>query len=443
MARHWANTALMNCLSTIPFLAVAGLIGLSTPAKATEYYVEQINVLPASPSDQDAVLLVISGYLANTQSFVSSATATVDGFNVSVTITAGNFGGINIPVTVAHADTIALGTLPAGVYTISLSGTMILDSAPTAQHSFTVSGGAATACDSLVLAGISWSPFSDTALLVHVFNPTSALFDYPGFILLGTNGDTLAKETVNFFGIGQESWHTLAVQPGATIPQGPFNGTLELWTLFGQELACSWELSFNLCPPEPCAPLNVFIQNTGGGMTVGSFHYTVRQMGNEVGSGTFMLTQDAQYDSDSLCLPPGNYLMEVVPDQGPTGGQPSFGVSLGYEVQGPSTPLVFTTLSAVAFNFYAPCADGTQGIVMDDPASLVLYTGQGRASVRRTDGHALGKLLVFDAQGRIVLDAVEAGAQHEWSTAGWASGLYLLREQGLHGSLLTVRWVVP
>lgn len=441
--RHWTNTTLMKYVNLVHLLAMAGLISLATPALATEYYVEQINVLPASPSDQDAVQLVVSGYLANTQSYVSGITATVDGFNVLVTIIASNFGGINIPVTVAHADTVVLGTLPAGTYTINLNGNMIMDSAPQAQHSFTVSGGAATVCDSLVLASVSWAPFSDTALLVHVFNPTSTLFDYPGFILHDANGDTLAKETVNFFGIGQESWHTLAIQPGATIPQGPFNGTLELWTLFGQELACSWNQSFDLCPPAPCAPLNVFLQNTGGGMTLGSFHYTVRQMGNEVAGGTFVLSQNAQYDSDSLCLPPGAYLMEVVPDQGPTGGQPFFGVGLGNEVQGPGAPLVFTTLSAVAFNFYGACSNGTQGIAVADPANLVLNTGNGRVSVRRTDGQVLGELLVFDAQGRIVLDAVEAGAQHEWSTAGWASGLYLLREQGLRGSLLTLRWVVP
>ncbi len=82
-----------------------------------------------------------------------------------------------------------------------------------------------TACDSLIIDHVQWSAFSDTAVQVHVFNNSTTLFDYPGFVLLqGT--DSLARETVNYFGIAGESYHTLALVDGATVPTSPFQGQL-------------------------------------------------------------------------------------------------------------------------------------------------------------------------------------------------------------------------
>lgn len=428
-----------HCLSA---LVAVILLGLPYAGHAqTYFYVDQIAVDPAAPTDQDNVQLEVSGNLSSTGSYVDTAFATATGFGIQLTINAANTGGIGIPVLVPHTETIVLGQLAAGTYTVTIAGSSVDDSAPTAQHSFTVTGGTATACDSLILASISWAPFSDTALLVHVFNPTSELFDYPSFILFDANGDTLAKETVFYFGIGAESWHTLTLQPGAVIPVGPFTGTLELWTLFDQQLACSWTQPFDLCPPAPCAPLTASIQNNGGALAIGTFQYTIRHLGDLVASGTFELTDNVQYDSDSLCLPPGNYLMEVVADQAPSGGQPYFGVSLGNGVQGPTAPVIVTTLSAVAFNFYEPCADATQQIAEVPSARLVVLRNGNSISISRTDGHALGDLMIYDAQGRLLVRASERAGSFSFNTAQLAPGIYVLRAKSAGRQMLTARWV--
>lgn len=406
----------------------------------TYFYINGVAVLPAAPTDQDDVRLLLHGDLSNTASWVTGASAQVDGYTLSLTVN--TQGDMGIDVLVPHTETVPAGMLAPGTYTVVIGGSGVLDSAPAQEHQFTVAGGEATACDSLIIASVEWAPFSDTTLLVHVFNPTSELFDYPGFVLLDANGDTLARETVDFFGIAQESWHVLAIQPGATVPEGPFTGTLELWTWFHAELSCTWNTTFDLCPPGPCAPLTAYIHNISGNPADGSFQYTVRHMGEVVATGLFVLTPDNQYDSDSLCLPPGNYLMEVVADQGPSGSQPRFGVSLGNAVQGPSAPVEFTTLSAVPFNFLAPCADGTQGVAERQPAALALACGNGMASVARSDGRALGDLRVYDGQGRMVFHVDEQGTSYQWATAGWPAGLYLVCVEGADHDRLAARWVV-
>jgi hypothetical protein len=186
------------------------LFSVTTQAQ-TYFYVDDISVYPGTPTDQQVVEVQLSGNLSNTGSYVTSVTADVTGFDVSITVEAGSNGGL--AVLVPHLESVFTGPLPAGTYTITIGGTGVLDSAPGSQHAFTVTGSAATACDSLILASVQGSPFSDSLLTVHVFNSTSTLFDYPGFILLDGDGDTLAQEVVNYFGIGQETWHSLAVSP--------------------------------------------------------------------------------------------------------------------------------------------------------------------------------------------------------------------------------------
>jgi hypothetical protein len=343
---------------------------------------------------------------------------------------------------VPHTEDIDLGILPAGTYTVTTGGSGIDDLSPVDEHTFTVTGDAAP-CDSLVIADVTWSPFIDTALVVHVFNPTTELFDYPGFLLLADNGDTLAQETVNFFGIPMENWHILSVRPGAEIPDGPFSGTLELWTGFFAEFACSWQMDFDLCPPDPCSTLITTIQNSGSGLASGSFTWILSNATAQVAAGVLTLTDQTQIDSDTLCVPPGNYSLELDPQQPPNNGQLSFGVSTGlWLLPGPSAPVAWSMPVPLSFAFHAPCIDPFQGVAEHAQGALALVrTGDG-ALLTRTDGNVLGKIQVYDAQGRSILSAEERTGQHRFSTAVWSPGLYVIRALGTDRQALTARWVV-
>ncbi|MEO6166924.1 MAG: T9SS type A sorting domain-containing protein [Chitinophagales bacterium] len=93
-------------------------------------------------------------------------------------------------------------------------------------------------CDSLVITCCAFDSLGLNTISIYVANPSSELFAYPGFVLLDNNLDTIAKETVNYFGIG--TWpqaHTMTIVAPLTLP---FTGYLELHTLFYQEFACSF-----------------------------------------------------------------------------------------------------------------------------------------------------------------------------------------------------------
>jgi len=60
-----------------------------------------------------------------------------------------------------------------------------------------------TASDSLIIDCCNYDLIGNHAIPLAVSNTNvSEIFDYPGFILVADNGDTSARETVNYFGIG-------------------------------------------------------------------------------------------------------------------------------------------------------------------------------------------------------------------------------------------------
>ena len=72
-------------------------------------------------------------------------------------------------------------------------------------------------------------------------NHSIDIMSYPGFILLDDNGDTIAVEEVNYFGIGwNEQLHILNIINQPTIPS---QVTLELHSHFYDSLRCSWNLT--------------------------------------------------------------------------------------------------------------------------------------------------------------------------------------------------------
>lgn len=367
------------------------LAGVSYQASAqTYFYLDQILVDPPAPTDQDDVQLDLAGNLSSTTSYIQNASATVNGFNVQVVINAANTGGIGIPMMVPHTETVDLGQLPVGTYTITVGGTATNDGATPGEHVFTVTGGTPSPCDSLIINSVTWGPFSDSTLVVHVNNNSSSLFDYPGFVLLNDQGQTLGQETVDFFGIPAENWHILAVPDDADMPEGTFDATLQLWVNFYGQQACTFNMDLSLCPPEACSPLYPSVMNLGSGIATGSFSYEILEDDVAVASGALSLSAEQGTDSDTLCLPPGEYTMTLTADQPPTGGQPYFGVTAPGYAQGPLEPVDFVTGgSEVDFDFYEPCMDITTAVEAVAPgAGLQLITGPGLVQVGRNDGGA-------------------------------------------------------
>jgi hypothetical protein len=369
----------------------------------TFFYIDQIVVVPEAPTTSDNVSIQLIGNLSDGGAYIATALADVGGGQVNITLVAMSNGGIT--VLVPHTEVIELGQLPAGDYTIDFTdaSTGVLDGAPLPQHNFTVSGGTSP-CDDLELISVQWAAFSDTAVLVHVQNNSTELFDYPNFILFDAQGDTLAKESVFYFGIANQSWHVMRVMDGVTMPSASFSGRLELWTGFTSSLACVWNNSFDLCPPSPCATLHPTLQNWGGALVIGTFDWTIYDGADLVASGQFVMTDLVQEDTDSICLAPGRYDMNVVANQPSSGGWPVFG-AMAPGSQSSTMQDVYSPLPVLLpIEFYLPCEDSSNDIAELSQGELLVMPRKEGMLVSRSDGQPLGHVWLFDLQGRMLFN---------------------------------------
>lgn len=417
-------------------LVCSGALSFTASAQ-TYFYVDAINVQPTNPTTVDAITVDLVGNFSGGGVYVVNTNVSVVGNLVSITVNCADNGGIT--VLIPHMETIPIGQLAAGNYTIQLGGTGMGDFAPTPEHQFTVTG--TGACDSLLINSISWDPFGDTAIVLSASNNSATLFDYPGFILFDDQGDTLAKETVNYFGISQgPQTHYLIVQPGATIPAGPFAGSLELWTLFYQSLGCTWDTTFSLCPPPPCAPLTVSLGNFGGAMVTASFTYSITDPNAvTVASGTISLDALHQEMNDTICLPPGEYTLSMV-QPNMVGGALIYGLGTSYG-PGPSEPFVQGgTTNTLPFSFYPSCYNGPNGLVEVEPgADLQSTLNNGLLTVLALDGRPLGPLSVFDGQGRLVATTAATTKVFTLDVSALSPGLLLVQRTGNAGQRSVVR----
>ena len=91
-------------------------------------------------------------------------------------------------------------------------------------------------CDSILITNFDYTPDSLNRISLFAANANMDIISYPGFVVLNHLGDTMAKETVNYLGIGFfPQQHFLDVYQPIT---NPFAGTIELHSWFYDSLRC-------------------------------------------------------------------------------------------------------------------------------------------------------------------------------------------------------------
>ena len=432
---HIARRLQKNLLSALVTGALA-LLGARSEAQ-TYFYLEQITVDPASPTTTDAITITVSGNLSNTAAHIVSTSFSLSGNTVQLIVNAA-FDGIGLDVLVPHEEHIPIGNLATGTYTILIGGTGVADLAPSPQHQFIVSGGAPSDCDSLEIISVHWGVFGTDRLVVTAANGSSDLFDYPGFVMLDMDGDTLARETVNYFGIGvfpQE--HILEVVDGAVFDGNTLQGQLHLWSGFYAEQECQFEETWELCPTTACTPVIPFLVNLGDAIVAAEIPYSVLDAdGLALATGTFQITSLQQSDYETgVCLAPGEYTLQLAPIT-PVGGQLYYGISADmmnfqreeafYQQGGGENTLPFTV--------YAACIDGSNAVSeRDAPAATVVTLEGDQLIARNPDGRPIGTYQLIDSGGRTVRSGVGLADRERLSMAGSPHGVYLFRAVGSVG----------
>lgn len=296
-------------------------------------------------------------------------------------------------------------------------------------------------CDSVEVNSVHWSPFDPTYVDVEVNNFSGHCLDYPAWILFNDQGDTLAKETTNSFCVMQR--HQMLRLPNAVIPDGAFTGRLELWTGFFTELICTYEDTFNLCPTTFCTNLWVTMYNWGQPI-VGTFNWTVLDSsGTGVAAGQLELGAFQSNDTATVCLAPGNYVLDLVAI-----GQTNAFTDFGMSVVGGWLPEMVSTFvpgqqNQLPFSVYEHCVEVANAIAEPGATEslLIVQTGD-QLILSRPDGGRIGNMVLTDVTGRIVLRSTGAGNSISIATDRLSTGVAVIRMLADDGAASVVKVLI-
>lgn len=288
---------------------------------------------------------------------------------------------------------------------------------------------AQTDCSVMNIIDLRYHAFDPTKIVVECNNTSSSeIFSYPSFVLRNTNNDSVAGETVNFFGIVGSHVTTMNTVSGFSPLPTTVEGTLELWTLFGETLACTFPINESLCPATECSDMEVGIANLGGALVLGTFNFTfTNQFGFIVSSGQLTLDPKIQMVFTNVCLSPGQYTLTVGTDDFPLMGVPT----LTFNEPGLSGTVMLqaninnTTGSAVLnVPFYLPCLDGPNAVTDQSmPPRMQLSLNQGLIIVEGVEG----PVQLLDLSGRILAEREAANGRAQFAPP--LAGVYALREK--------------
>lgn len=287
-------------------------------------------------------------------------------------------------------------------------------------------------CDSVDIISLGYNPFDMSELLVRVQNNNQLeIFSYPGFKLTNTNGDTVAEETVNFFGISQESVHQLNTTLTGYMPGDIFNGELLLYSGFYDSLRCVFPVAAPLIPNGGCSEFYISTTDWSENIMQSLYWTVTNEQGTVVASGEHNHTVQDFTLQDTVCLPNNNCYTLNVSSNNPLEGNSDIAINyIGFWISEGSQMLQGNTEYNLDFSVYfcdsVLSIDGVEAElknikVQPNPAIdnlKVMLEGD-------IDFHTIE---VFDLAGRKVLSqALTAQAVINLNLEGLLNGVYTLR----------------
>lgn len=301
----------------------------------------------------------------------------------------------------------------------------------------------AQACEDLEVHGVWLDPFDNQKVNLLCANLSfEEIYSYPAWLIKDGEGNLIAEEQVMYFGIAGTSYHVLEMiepwQGGAV----PIDVTLELWTGFGDQMACTWDWVFH--PQELLWTGN----GDGGCFPIAMNSYAVGGEGSSVtaslsdSAGNLVLSQLMVFDesgfyqgaSDTFCLGQDEcYTLTL--------NSTAF-ESLSIEFTDP------TEFSSWNMNHWTFWVNHSEPMALDTAFQIDLYGGDcvlpaSTADIKSdflvfpnpTDGMvqidlgsstSQGHFQVFDHAGRCVQEDMIIAGQRVLDLTGLESGQYLL-----------------
>lgn len=157
------------------------------------------------------------------------------------------------------------------------------------------------------------NPFNTNEMLIYVSNPEFQTFNYPSFRII-KDGVQIGEENVLFFGLGLQSTSRIILDE---IPaeDEEVTYTLELWTNFYGNLACSIEYTGVPYVTDECFPLVLTLSSAGSGSNI---QITLEEENtNSIFLETdVVLSSTNSIISNSVCLIPGCYTFSAITTAG-------------------------------------------------------------------------------------------------------------------------------
>ena len=289
-------------------------------------------------------------------------------------------------------------------------------------------------CDSIAIGDIRYSAFDAGIIEVPAAALNGACVGYPSFNLYDQNGDTLAKETVNFFCLSFGPWlgiHELQVFPGANLGTGPQLLTLELFSGFGDTLVCAWDLMVDLCPPDSCVYAQLTFSDWHDQLVQdGVYWFLEDPLGGTVGSGVFQMDGVNRNAEDSVCIAPGtDYYLWVSPF---TQVNVFDSINLAVSSNGGITSLINyhqndSFPSDMFFDWYGDCADGTNAILEVEQPSFQAWQHGAWLFIQQEQIGQFQELRLLDGQGQAVRSLPMSGERSVVNVEGLAPGVYIVQ----------------
>lgn len=157
------------------------------------------------------------------------------------------------------------------------------------------------------------NPFNTNEMLIYVSNPEFQTFNYPGFRII-KDGVQIGEENVLFFGIGLQSTSRIILDEMPAEDE-EVTYTLELWTNFYGNLACSIEYTGVPYVTDECFPLVLTLSSAGSGSNI---QITLEEENtNSIFLETdVVLSSTNSIISNSVCLVPGCYTFSAITTSG-------------------------------------------------------------------------------------------------------------------------------
>lgn len=295
-----------------------------------------------------------------------------------------------------------------------------------------------TFCDSIEVLHFGYSPFDgDSALDLVVENHSSQFFNYPNFLLLDAQGDTLAEDAVFFFGLptGTQAHRLTGFQGQGS---DTVTGTLQFLTDF-DSLRCEYDLVSPLCP----GSAQKFYIGFGYGVSdSGSYEWSLSDSaGTLVKDGIYSKDSATDYGTDSLWLLPGEYSLSIHALSVSGAGKLHYHINGSMGIMGIFESMVGDTVRSL--EIFSPCISATDENdtvnAVDSPFEGRGISISGHANTLHIQFHpnSSNRLIeVYDLQGRMVHRQKAQKTVMQVGMGDKPSGIYLVKASDDAGALV-------